>query len=1095
MKQIIFLANRTSITFLIGFLLLHLGASSQPLPGVAWKHKQGGSKSDHFSHLSMLSNGNLVCSGITYSEDGDGVGNKGGSDFFLQCFDQRGKMLWKKVFGGSDDDGGNYSGNSELTAPTENGGFYFTGSTPSKDGDIPGNKGYADAYIVKFDSVGKIIWKKTYGGDWNEFVSGVVATPDGGCIISALTLSNNFGDVPATHGSSDVWIFKLDASGAIQWSKAYGGTNAETATCLQATNDGNYIFTANTTSTDGDLASLPAHGSTDVWIVKINPTGDILWQKRFGGSNADEAAVVYVSGNNYYIGCNSFSADGDFPENGDLCDIHLLKLSSTGDLVWKNHFNAGGGQDYIGAITQTADGNIVYAGSTYSGSFDGTYKGLKGECDVLICKVDSGTGQTVWHTEFGGRSRDFGRDIICTKKNELIVVGETASSDYDFPEGLGDYDAFIMKLSAFNGISGYVYFDSNGNNIKDNNEPYVENVHVGSYKKDSYNIASFTGPDGFYSNDLDSGSFVTKVRLLNPDYFTVTPDSFVSKFNTYYQSVTANFAVKPVANKQDLRTVLVAIDAARPGFESRYKLICYNVGTKDIASGTISFLKDPRVTFLSASPTQSSAVGDSIRWQFTNLKSLDSIAIEITCKIARPPVVTVRDWLHYQSAVDPVAGDLQPGDNKFTLFHLVTGSYDPNDKSEAHGGKFTTANLAAKDFLYYTIRFQNTGTDTAFSVVVADTLDEKLNLNSIEMLSASHPCRLTVNQGKFCTWTFNKINLPDSNVNELKSHGYICYRIRPKANLQINDVIKNAASIYFDYNLPVQTNTQLTTITPPLQSPVVSGLVNNYCNNAGTSKIKITNLPASSEDVKVIVKLDNSTELAVETDSTFSIKTDTLKAGAHKIVVNYTDFENVTSYSYDFTIKTSAKPKVKVSVDIAHIVSPGQHVTITATNAAGGGTNPLFAFSKNRSMTDLLQNESTSNTVKLNASSLLTGDNWIYVSMKTSDDCYDYPTSTDSVKITKEASVETSNNPDNFILVYPNPVKRSSNIKVAGLSSAKSYKIILYNDKGNVIANVPVQYKKEADISLPTYATGIYLLSVYDADGYRLIKTIRVFRE
>ncbi|MDH7461897.1 T9SS type A sorting domain-containing protein [Chitinophagaceae bacterium 26-R-25] len=1084
---------KVSLTLLVGCLLLHFVGFSQPIPGVSWMHKQGGSKADRFRHVSILNNGTLVCSGVTLSTNGDGVGNKGGADFFLQCFDQRGKMLWKKVFGGSDDDGGSYSGNRELTVPTQDGGFYFAGSTPSKDGDIPGNKGYADAFIVKFDSIGNIIWKKTYGGDWNEFVSGVVATPDGGCIISALTLSNNFGDVPATRGSSDIWIFKLDASGAIQWSKTYGGTNAETATCLQATNDGNYIFAANTTSTNGDLASLPAHGSTDAWIVKINPSGDILWQKRFGGSNVDEATVVYVSGNNYYIGCNSFSADGDFPENGDLCDIHLLKLSSTGDLVWRNHFNARGGQDYIEAITQTADGNIVYTGSVYSGTFDGIYKGLKGECDVLICKVDSGTGQTVWHTEFGGRARDFGGDVVCTKNNELIVVGETASSDYDLPDGLGDYDAFVMKLSAFNGISGYVYFDNNGNNIKDNNEPYVENVHVASYKKDSYNIASFTGPDGFYNNDLDSGSFVTKVRLLNPQYFTVTPDSFVNTFNTYYQSVTTNFAVKPVANKQDLRTVLVAIDPARPGFDCRYKLIGYNVGTKDIASGTISFIKDPRVTFLSALPVEASVVGDTVRWSFSNLKSLDSIAIEITCKIGRPPFVTTRDWLHYQSTVDPVAGDLQPGDNKFTLFHMVTGSFDPNDKSEAHGGKFSTANLANKDFLYYTIRFQNTGTDTAFTVVVKDTLDENLDWNSIDMVSASHSCRLSVQQGKFCTWTFNKINLPDSNINEPKSHGYICYRIRPKANLQINDTIKNAAAIYFDYNLPVQTNTQFTIITPPLQNPVVSGLASNYCSNAGANKIKIANLPASSENIKVIVKLDNSTELAVETDSTFSVKTDTLKVGSHKIDVNYTDFENVKSYSYVFTIKPSSRPTVKVSVNTAHIVSASQQVIITATNAAGGGTYPLFAFSKNRNMTDLLQDEGTNKTATLNASSLLTGDNWIYVRMKTSDDCYDYLTSMDSVKITKDA--EPANSPVNLIVVYPNPVKRNSNIKVAGLSSGKIYKIILYNNKGNVIANVSVQNKKEAEISLPTYTTGIYLLSVYDADSNHLLKTIRVLRE
>lgn len=1092
MKQIIS-KYKISIALLIGFLLLHFGASSQ-LPGVNWMHKQGGSNSDQFSRVSILNNGNLVCSGVTSSADGDGAGNKGDSDFFLQCFDQRGKSLWKRIFGGSGDDGGNYEGNSELTVPTEDGGFYFAGSTPSSDGDIPGNKGYADLFIAKFDSAGNIAWKKTFGGSWNEFVSGIVTTPDGGCIISANTLSNNDGEVPPTQGHGDVWIIKLDASGSIQWSKTYGGTNSELVTSLKATGDGNYIFAGHTMSSDGDLAGLPAHGREDIWIVKLDPSGNILWQKRFGGSSIDDEAVVYVSGNSYYVSCESYSSDGDFPDNGGAFDIYFLKLSSSGDLVWKKHIS-GSSQDHINAITQTADGNLVLAGITYSSTIDGNFRMLKGEADILLCKVDTASGQTMWLTEFGGSQSDYIRDILCTKNNELVIVGQTNSTDYDFPGGLGNFDAFVVKLSAFNGLRGYVYYDNNGNNIKDNNEPYVENVYAGSYKKDSYSIGSFTGTDGYYSNDLDSGTFVTKLRLLNPEYFTVTPDSVVNTFDGYYQIATTNFALKPVANKQDLRTVLVAMDPARPGFDTRYKLVCYNVGTKTIPSGSISFIKDNRVTFLSALPAQASAAGDTVQWTFSNLKSLDSIGIEIRCKTPRPPAVVPRDWLHFQSFVDPVAGDLQPGDNKFTLLHLVTGSYDPNDKSEAHGTKFTTANLASKDFLYYTIRFQNTGTDTAFTVVVQDTLDKKLDWNSIEMLSSSHPCRLGIQQGQFCSWTFNKINLPDSNINESKSHGYIYYRIRPKANLQINDTIKNAAAIYFDYNLPVQTNTQLTIITPPLISPTLSGFANNYCSNTGVNKTKITNLPAPSDGIKVIVKLDGSTDLSVDADSTFSIKADTLKMGTHKIEVNYTDLENVTSYSYNFTIKSSSQPKVKANADIAHIISQSQQVIVTATNSAGGGSSPLFAFSKDRNMTDLLQNESSKNTVALNASSLSTGDNWIYVRMKTSDDCYDYLANMDSVKITKDAPAEPTNNPANLIVVYPNPVKRNSNIKVAGLSSSKNYKIILYNNKGHEITNVPVQHKKEAEISLPAYATGIYFLSVYDADNNSLVKTIRVFRE
>src|SRR6185436_13012980 len=108
--------------------------------------------------------------------------------------------------------------------------------------------------------------------------------------------------------------------------------------------------------------------------------------------------------------------------------------------------------------------------------------------------------------------------------------------------------------------------------------------------------------------------------------------------------------------------------------------------------------------------------------------------------------------------------------------------------------------------------FQNTGNDTAFNISVHDTLDSKLDWASIEMVTASHPYRLSITNGNQMNWKFDNILLVDSIHNEPKSHGYIVYRIKPKPTVQINDVIANSASIYFDFNSPVQTNTQLTTI-------------------------------------------------------------------------------------------------------------------------------------------------------------------------------------------------------------------------------------------------------------------------------------------
>src|SRR5690606_34406594 len=124
-------------------------------------------------------------------------------------------------------------------------------------------------------------------------------------------------------------------------------------------------------------------------------------------------------------------------------------------------------------------------------------------------------------------------------------------------------------------------------------------------------------------------------------------------------------------------------------------------------------------------------------------------------------------------------------------------------------------------FIHYLIRFQNTGTDTAFNVVVTDTLDARLDAASFQMLEVSHPALIKRNLQEL-SFEFHNILLPDSNVNEPMSHGYIKFRVRPVSTLLDGDEVNNHASIYFDYNLPVVTNTAVTAIRSPLACPVIS---------------------------------------------------------------------------------------------------------------------------------------------------------------------------------------------------------------------------------------------------------------------------------
>jgi len=164
------------------------------------------------------------------------------------------------------------------------------------------------------------------------------------------------------------------------------------------------------------------------------------------------------------------------------------------------------------------------------------------------------------------------------------------------------------------------------------------------------------------------------------------------------------------------------------------------------------------------------------------------------------------------ATISPTAKDETPFDDTSKLVQRVVGSFDHNDKTEKNGGKITSTQIINGDYLLYTIRFQNTGTDTAFNIAIRDTLDSKVDWSTLEMVSSSHNYQLNIKEGNKLTWSFDNIQLPDSNVNEAKSNGYVIYRINPKTSLLPGDTINNTASIYFDFNLPVQTNIERTVV-------------------------------------------------------------------------------------------------------------------------------------------------------------------------------------------------------------------------------------------------------------------------------------------
>jgi hypothetical protein len=1061
------------------FFVFAIQLSMAQTPGVIAADKYGGAADDLFFDVIRLKNGNTVCAGISSSTNNHSTGNHGDQDFFLACFSDRGQTLWTKMIGGSGTDGGTFVGNGEVLSATADGGFFFGGTTTSSDGDISflSNGGY-DIFIARCDKDGNILWKKTFGGNASDFISGIIATADGGCIFSASTnSSNNTGDISGKHGGNDIWIVKLNATGVIEWSKLYGGSGNETATSFIATNDGGYAFAGTTEgAADGDLAGTVPAGTIDIWITKLNATGTIEWHRRFGGSDWDEnPRLIQARSGDYFILASTRSANGDFTINEGLSDWAFIKLNSAGTVSFIKTMG-GGSADGGNDLLESEDGNIVLTGISYSfNRMAGISFQNKGECDMILTKVDKSSGNIMWMSVLGGESFDFIRSLCWGNGREIIAVGTTSSTTGDFPNTLGGRDAFVLKIAPFNVVKGYVFYDNNGNGVKESAEPLVENINVTTRKNDNYSVSSYT-QNGSYFNEVDSGSFVTKPRLFNSDYYTVTPDSFTNSFPAYYGLVTQNFGLRPIAGKRDLRSAIVAINPARPGFTSYYKLICYNVGTETIAAGTVKLIKDSRTTLQSSTPKAFAITGDTLIWQFANFKPLDTLAFDIVLDLARPPAIKIGDWIKYETLIEPTVNDLVPGDNKFTLYHIVTGSFDPNDKMESHGALYSSIELSKREHLNYTIRFQNTGNDTAFNVEVIDTLDNKLDLSTFELLATSHKAELTI-LNNICSWKFKNIKLPDSNRNEPGSHGFISYRIKPASNVKIYDTIKNSASIYFDYNEPIVTNTYTTVIRLPLPAmPDVSSLPLTYCNNLAAQKIKLINIPGANYHANVVVKVDDKV-LNVAADSTITIEPATLTVGLHKLTIDYVNSDTSAQFKQDFNIRVPVKPEVSLTANSKIITELQTPVTIEAKNVNGGGTAPVYTFARNRQFTDIVQT-GTQHVLTLQPASLNVGDNTFYVKLQTSDSCFTSKTAIDSITIQRSAvtGIIDPDNPDQIISVSPNPFNEE--IVVNGLSNNVS-KLLLFDATGRLL--ISTQTLGQSLVRLkPPIASGICYLVIYN---------------
>lgn len=444
-------------TFNLFFVLMISSLFSQPF--INWQKSFGGSDHEYCWKTIPTSDGGYAFTGFSDSNDGHVNGqNNGETDLWVAKVNAAGTIEWSYLYGGSDNDEG-YD-----IIQLSDGSYMVVGYTDSHDGDVTGHHGtnsYSDVWLLKLNSNGTLNWNKCYGGTDDDEGMCIGKTQAGDFIIGGTTYSND-GDVSGNHGSGygDLWILKINASGNILLQKCVGGSDFEELYSLYVTSDNGCIVGGRTNSTDGDAIGF--HGGSDMIIAKLTPALGLEWSKCYGGSQTEECNEVIQINDGSYAALGYCSTHN----NGDVTGHHgsqgsddfwLLKLTATGTIDWAKCFG-GDGDDQANGLTATSDGGYIMCGLTNStnGDVSGFHSGGWFDPDVWVAKVTS-SGNLVWQRCCGGSGQDESFNVFESGTNQYTITGFTYSADYDVTQNFGSADGWIINLNGSSGIAETIY--------------------------------------------------------------------------------------------------------------------------------------------------------------------------------------------------------------------------------------------------------------------------------------------------------------------------------------------------------------------------------------------------------------------------------------------------------------------------------------------------------------------------------------------------------------------------------------------------------------------------------------------------------------
>ncbi len=762
------------------------------------------------TYMAMNVNGDSL-GGIAYP-------NPSSPGYGIAKFDAQGNFVWSSMC----DYVSSYFWMHDMDIDA-NGNVLFTGEYSDtiiwggfQDVNLTIAGAYWETVIGLIDSTGTLQWM--YGFD-NTNTSGKAAQflPNGniayGASVQGPATFNGYAFQPSS--SLEGYVMLLDRQGSVLSSHHLNAVGNVTIPVLRADPNGDIwivssFLGSSATFLGSTIQSNALPGNYSSFFAKLDQAGNLDWVAAFDSNTAYVTDLVFDAGGNCYFAADltgdiTFGSLSIANSNIGGQDFLAGKIDPNGNPVWMVPSISPSNESFFEHIDYHPSGRVLLTG--YASYGTGTFAGMPFSSPFTyrsyLAVLDT-NGVGLFSMTLDSLLNAYGNGEFIDSSTILLGGYYPSNSNANLlgnplPDYLSSMGAWWAEISlASNMLQGFHYADLDQNGSFGGADVLVPYAPLTT----GNGLAGITDTDGAFKFFVGPGPYSVATQPASGVY-TVLPGNYTGNFvglgnadtNLVFRSI-------PSVMIGDLRLDLVAPLTGRVGFDHNVYLLASNLGSV-AAAGTVTLELDPQTSLSSATPLPDTISGNHLAWNTPSISPLGQYLI--SAQVHVDTTAQLGDSLMYRAHLASNGADFDQLNQSDTSIVTATASFDPNDKSVSptHAPE-TYVNSSGK--LVYQIRFQNTGNDTAFRVIVRDTLSPLLDASSFRMLGSSHPCILSLHNGNELTWIFNPITLPDSGANLPGSQGFILFELGTAPGLHHGDSIQNRAGIFFDYNAPVLTN-------------------------------------------------------------------------------------------------------------------------------------------------------------------------------------------------------------------------------------------------------------------------------------------------